>query len=182
MEGEKVEMKLFDLTSAYQNLLDLAAEGEDFEAALDELRGDIEDKAQSYAFVIKTLEAEEGAIKEEAKKLQAKAQHRSNAVARLKDHLQAGLEAAGVDTVKGSIFTVALQNSPPSVEVDYELGVQDRWRTATLRMPSLQVTPALRDFVTEMSVDKKAVLEAHKAAEDIGPGLTIRPGRHIRIR
>ena len=175
-------MKLFDLTSAYQNLLALAADGEDFEAALDELHGSIEDKAESYAFVIKTLEAEEGAIKDEVKKLQAKAQHRSNAVARLKDHLQAGLEAAGVDTVKGSIFTVKLQSSPPSVEVSSELDVQASWRTATLRMPSLQVTPALLGFVTEMSVDKKAVLEAHKSAEDIGPGLAIRLGRHIRIR
>jgi hypothetical protein len=175
-------MKLFDLTSAYQNLLELAANGEDFEAALDELRGSIEEKAENYAFVIKALEAEEDSLDTLIKELQAKKQHKGNATTRLKDHLKAGMEAAGIEKVKGAIFTVALQNSPPSVEVDYELGVQDRWRTATLRMPSLQVTPELLDFVTDMAIDKKAVLEAHKAEEAIGPGLTVKQSKHLRIR
>ena len=132
--------------------------------------------------VIKTLEAEEEAIKEEAKKLQAKAQHRSNAVDRLKSHLKAGLESAGIDQVKGKLYTVALQNSQQSVEVDETQKIQGRWRTATLRMPSPQVPTELLGFVTDTSVDKRAILDAHKAEEDIGPGLTIKQGRHVRIR
>lgn len=159
-------MKLFDLTSAYQNLLDLAAEGEDFEAALDELRGTIEEKAESYAFVIKTLEAEADAINEEAKKLLAKAQYRINAAKRLKDHLQTGLEAAGIDKVKGNIYTVALQNSPPSVEVIDMVKVSMAWKV---------------EHITE-SVDKKAVIQAWQDGGYDLDGLTVKQGKHLRIR
>lgn len=88
-------MRLFDLTSAYQTLYELAAEGEDFEAALDELKGSIEEQAENYAFVIKTLAGEADAISEEAKKLLAKAQHRTNAVTRLKARLKSAWRLRG---------------------------------------------------------------------------------------
>ncbi len=176
-------MKLFDLTSAYQNLLDLAADGEDFEAALDELRGSIEEKAEGYAFVIKTLEAEAEAIGEEAKKLLAKAQHRTNAAKRLKDHLQAALVAAGIDKVKGKLYTVALQNSPPSVEVeDMELVPVRHLVYALAGLKHDQVPPELME-ASVVSVNKKAIMDAYRSdGVAPGPGLTIKQSKHLRIR
>ena len=173
-------MKLFGLTTAYQNLLELAAEGEDFSAAIDELRGDIAEKAENYAFVIKALEAEEDAIKETVKELQAKVQHRANAVERIKNHLKAGLEDAGIDKVKGRVYTVALQNSPPSVEVLDVMQCPAVWLRASVTLPYLELPESLREQAS-IIVDKKAALEAWRDG-DAGDGVAIIQNRHIRIR
>lgn len=176
-------MRLFDLTSAFQNLLELAAEGEDFEAALDELRGDIEEKAENYAKVIKSLEAEAAAISEEAKKLQAKAQHRTNAVDRLKAHLMAGLEAADIDKVTGELYTVALQNSSPSVEVEDWSQLPDAYVFGTVKLPWQEITDmGFTATSEEPTIDRRAILDDYKATGIVPAGATIKQGRHIRIR
>tara|TARA_Y100000310_G_scaffold140340_1_gene139733 strand:+ start:2284 stop:2817 length:534 start_codon:yes stop_codon:yes gene_type:complete len=177
-----MSLTLFDLTASYQDILERAADGEEgWDAALDELRGTIEEKAESYAFVIKTLEAEANVIKEEAKKLAAKAQHRTNAVERIKDHLQVGLEAAGIDKVKGSIYTVALQHSPWSVEVVEPDQVPFAYRRFSLTGLTIdEVPPELRPRATE-SYDRTGMLGAHEAGNNV-PGAHIFQRQHLRIR
>lgn len=174
-------MRLFDLTSEYQHLLALIDDGEDFNAALDELRGDIKVKAENYAKVIKTLESEADAIREEAERLQAKAKHRANAVGRLKAHLLTGLETSGLERVTGTVYTVALQNSPPSVEILDEALVPDLWRKATLTVPVASLPSDLVEQA-ELSIDKRGVIESWQRSGETCAGLVVRQNKHLRIR
>lgn len=78
------------------------------------------------------------------------------------------MEAAGIDKVKGTLYTVTLQNSPPSVEVYNIDQVAVAWKVETVTV----------------SVDKKAVLEHWKATEGraVEDGITIKQGKYLRIR
>lgn len=115
-------MKLYELSAAYQSLLD-AIDNEEVtpEAIADTLESitdAIETKAEGYAAVIKTLEAESLALKTEKDRL-AKRQSAIDAHAkRLKEHLQAELLKVDIKKVKGSLFTVSIQKNPASLKLD----------------------------------------------------------------
>mgnify|MGYP003135396773 FL=1 len=174
-------MNLYELTSAYQHLLKLIDEGEDYNAALDEIRGTIEEKAENYAKVIRTLEAERDAYGEEADRFLAKKQARSNDIDRIKAHLIAGMETVGITNVKGKVHTVALQASPPSVEVWDEERVPHSLIKASLNVPYSELPAELAEQATR-SVNKKAAIEAWKETGQTADGLSINVNNHIRIR
>lgn len=115
-------MKLYELSNAYQSLLD-AIDNEEVtpEAITDTLESitdAIETKAEGYAAVIKTLEAESLALKTEKDRL-AKRQSAIDAHAkRLKENLQGELLKVDIKKVKGSLFTVSIQKNPASLKLD----------------------------------------------------------------
>ena len=82
---------IYELTSNYEHLLNmLYDEDVDEQAILDTLEsieGDIEDKADGYAKIIKELEAKQKARKEEAKRLTDSAKIFENRVKVLKSNL-----------------------------------------------------------------------------------------------
>jgi len=163
-------LKLYELSHEYQAIEDKLATVDNAEDAqsvttmLDGVTSAIEDKLLAIARVVKNLDAEADAIKAEEKRLAERRGAIENNVRRLKDYAQEHMEQSGIDHAKDDLFTVALQNSPPSVQVDNESAIpEDYWRH-----------PA-------PSVDKRALLDALKSGEDI-PGVSLRQSRSLRIR
>jgi len=73
------------------------------------------------------------------------------------------MRAAGIDKVKGRLFTLAFQKNPPSVEVmDESLIPSDYIKTVT-------------------SVDKKLILEALKSGHSVS-GCSLSQSESLRIR
>lgn len=163
-------LTLYELTDAYKMLLeaDEDAGAGSFEEALYQIGGEISAKAESIAKVIRSLEAEVEAINAEVKRLQAKRESRETRVLWLKDYLQRNMESAGLERITGTLFTVALQNSPPSCRVEDAAAVPDRYQV---------VVPAT------MRVNSQAIVEHWRetGGEQV-PGATVAQGRHIRIR
>jgi hypothetical protein len=164
-------MKLYEMTRAYDELFSAAVDGDwdeasmvAFDGMLNGLEDDIEQKLLGIARVVKNLSAEEKALKDEIDRLAAKRNAITNSLDRLKAYAQTGMVALGLDKVSDSVFTVAMQANPPSVEVfDEDLIPGDYW---------VPVEPRL---------DKTRVKEAIKAGQDV-PGAQLVQTKGIRFR
>lgn len=117
-------MKLYELSNSYQLLLDALANEEvapeDVSDTLESITDAIEVKAEGYAAVIKTLEAESAALKVEKDRIAKRQTSLDNNAKRLKQHLQDELTKVDMKKVKGNLFTVSIQKNPASLKVDVD--------------------------------------------------------------
>ena len=93
-------MTLYELTEDYMNLLELAEDPDIDEQAftdtLEGIEGALEDKAEGYAKVIRTLEGDAAACDAESKRLRNKKQTIENNIKRMKAALQYAMQATGM--------------------------------------------------------------------------------------
>ena len=160
-------MKLFELTEQYQKLLSMVDDECDIQAIQDTLEGIegmIADKAESIAKLIKSIEADEQAIKAEEERLYARRKALENRRTSIKGYLESQLIAAGIDKVKGTAFTVSIQNNPPSVQI-----------AEGAKVPGKYLIPQ------EAKVDKRALLDDLKAGA-VYEGIEMIQTRGVRIR
>ena len=157
---------LYELTDQYQQLLELESEIDEqtFIDTLQSIDEAIEDKAENLAKVIKEMEATITTIANEVNRFQSKKQVVANRVSNLKTYLQGEMEKVNKTKIKGELFTVNIQNNPPSLRVD-----------RTDNIP--------KDFFVEQepTLDKKALKEAVKNGEVI-EGVALVQTRSLRIR
>ena len=114
-------MRLYELTNEYLTFLDLI-ENDDIPEdvmrdTLEAIQGEIEVKADSIACILKSLEAEANAIREEEKRLAERRKKKENTYERLKNYLTNTLVAAGIGTVETSRNKISFRKSE-SVEID----------------------------------------------------------------
>ena len=174
--------RMFELAEAYRNLENLVEEGEDFDAALADMAGEIKDKAENYAKVIKNIQAHAAACKATADTLLTKVMHANNAVDRIQAHLLACLDAASLPSVEGDVYTVAVQASPPHGEVWAEDDVPEEYRVyAIANLRSDEVPEELKPAATWRANMREIIAKWKENGQEI-PGVTVAWGRHVRIR
>ncbi len=158
-------MKLYELTSSYQQVLEIAEQldEETLKDTLDSINDAIEKKVENTAFVIKSLEGNIRLIDEEIKRLQAMKATQQNNGKSLKLYIQEAMEQVGLDKVQGELIKVAIQNNPPSVRLDEDFSNNEYL---------VEVAP---------KIDKKAILADLKQGKAI-QGAEIVQGRSVRIR
>lgn len=167
MGGEGQMSKLYELTGQYNKLWDMVNDEADMEAlqdTLEGLEGEITDKAESIAKLMKSIEADEQGIKGEEERLYARRKALENRRASIKEYLQQQLIGAGIDKVKGTMFTVSIQNNPPSVNIVDENLINPKY----YNIPS----PVL---------DKKAILAELKNGIEVS-GAELQQTKGVRIR
>ena len=119
-------MKLYELTADVLVLQDLLEnELEDEQMLLDTLEGvqwEYEFKLEQYAKVVRNLEADAEALKNEAARLTNRRRVIENNVDRLKRIMFDSMKATGTNKIKGNILSVAIQKNggklPVVVDVD----------------------------------------------------------------
>ena len=117
---------LYELTNEFKeaeylfNMAESDDELREAERHLIEAEVDLAEKAENIARLIKNFESERESFKKESDRLAAKAKSFENKVTNLKRYLQDNLEVAGVDKVKGNLFTVSLRNNPISLDLSSE--------------------------------------------------------------
>ena len=107
-------MTLYDLTADYMALQEMMEDDISDDALLDSMEsieGLYEDKIDGYAAVIRTLEAEATAYKEEADRMANKAKVIRNNINRMKNAMYESMLQTGIRKVKGKRFTVAIQKN-----------------------------------------------------------------------
>lgn len=163
-------MKLYDLSEAYiniQNLLDTeGADQESLNMALAEIGTEIESKAQNIAYIIRGMESDTVAIKEEEKRLADRRKAIENRIKWLKDNIKEHMQLTNIDKIKTATVTIALQNNPPAVNI-----------TDQEQIPAKYLTVIPEQYVA----DKKAIASAIKAGEGV-PGAELTQGQSLRIR
>lgn len=159
-------MKLYEYTQAYLSLLEKADELEP-ETLLDTLAAiqePIEEKAENAAKMIRTWEAEVKAIKEEEERLANKRKALENRALSLKGYLQQQLEVIGLEKIKRPLFTIAIQNNPPGVNVLDEKAIPEEYW-----------------ILPEPKLDKQSILKRLKEGESV-PGCEMKQTKGLRIR
>lgn len=127
---------------ALQNKL----EALDFDAdtIADTLEGDslsIQNKIESYCYVITNMEALPSAMKEEEKRLADRRKAVEKRIENIKNWLLINMQHAGISRIESPVFTVALQNNPASVIIDdEELVPKDYFNQPVTPPPSLDKT------------------------------------------
>lgn len=158
---------LFNLTDDYKQVYELIAEQGDEQALIDTLSSindALEDKADGYVAVIKSLESDNKAIDEEIKRLQQRKTTNKNGIDRLKVSLQDSMETTGKTKFKTALNSYNIQNNPPSLNVINEkLIPKDYWVS---QAPKLNRKDALAEL---------------KAGNTI-PGLEVKQTRSLRVR
>lgn len=112
---------LYELKSEYIQLRDMAGDPDISPEALrdtmDAINGELEDKADGYAKVIRELEAEEAGLDAEIKRLQARKSAVSGSKGRIKDALESAMRETGKLKFKTALFSFGIQKNPPSVAI-----------------------------------------------------------------
>lgn len=164
-----MSFKLYELKEIYQNIWDLVGDDEvdldSLEKALKSVEDNIEAKAENIAKLIKGIDNDAAGIKAEETRLAARRKTLENKQANMKRYLESQLKEMGLDKVKTPLFTIAIQNNNPSVEITNEDIIPERFKNT----------------VTITSIVKKDLLDALKAGEVI-EGATIKQGQSLRIR
>lgn len=123
------------------------------------------EKAENIAKWIKNLEAERDTFKKESDRLASKAKSFDNKVISLKRYLQDSLEVAGIDKVKGDLFTVSLQNNAMSLDIE-----------------SIEHIPVEFRRTPEPVVNKRELLKYIKETGEVFKGVEVKQTKSIRIR
>lgn len=159
---------LYELKEEYLAVLDAMQSDElDNEAAyelLQQLRGDIKDKAKNIGYAIKNLNSDAEAIDIEIKRLQERKKAMVNREARLKDFLLYVMRELNVKGFQDPVMPIRrVTNSQPTVHIE-----------------DISLIPSeyLLEKV-EVKVDKKSIIKdiGDKAIE----GVTVITGEHIRL-
>lgn len=159
--------KLYELSQNYKNLEELLdnpdiAE-EVIKEALSELDEEWETKAENLAKLIKSLDVDVKGLKEEEQRLVARRKSLENRIAGLKTYIEDNMKAVGKDKIKGKVFTLAIQNNPPSVEIVYDFMIPEKY------------------FVVKKEIAKKEILNDFKQGIEV-PGAQINQTASLRIR
>jgi hypothetical protein len=128
---------------------------------------DIERKIEDYGYVIRNLRAPALAIDEEIKRLQDRKKAIEKRADKVEYWLFHNMETAGISRVECPLFTIALQDNPPSVDVFDESLLPAEF----LRHPA-PPPPA---------PDKKAIAAAIKAGQEV-PGAVLKQGKRLVIK
>ena len=110
-------MNLYELTAVYQRLQDQIEAGEDYEGILAVIGDEIETKADGYARVIRNMESQAAAFKEEEKRIAENRRRLETSIERLKQTLFDSMKATGKEKFKTDLFTFSIQKNGGSMPV-----------------------------------------------------------------
>jgi len=158
--------KLYELSSRYNQIFNTMTEESDFEQLEEMLSGieeEFEVKAENIAKLIKSLDGDIKAYKEEADRLSARKKTIENHQDRTKAYLEANMKALGKDKIKGNVFTIAMQSNPPRAIVDSEGDIPEVYKAY------------------ELHIAKKELLDDLKQGKEV-PGAHMEQSVSLRIR
>ncbi len=162
---------LYDLTDDYLNLLMLAedpdVDPQILKDTMEAIGGEIEEKADGYAMVMKELEAQEIALKMEIDRLTNRRLAISNNITCLKRGLEAAMRLTGKTKFKTTLFSFGIQKNPPSVVMD---------ETYIKNIPEYYLK------YKDPDIDKKRILADLKAGKDLEGIAHIVQTESLRIR
>lgn len=115
-------MTLYELKGEYELLLEMAEDPTvdpvTLEGTLEALGGEIEEKADGYARVMRQIEYDVAALKAEEARLSNRRKAMENNIRRMKESLEDAMLATGKTKFKTELFSFNIQKNPKSVMID----------------------------------------------------------------
>ena len=157
-------MKMYELTEMYIRLLSMDMDEDVFNDTLEGLEGDIEYKVDNIACVIKELNSDAEAIKNEEKKLADRRKAKENKATRLKEYLHQCLSAMDKNKIETARNLISIRKNPAKVVL-----VNDFYNDA------------YAEVVETVKIDKNKLKEDLKAGK-IVEGATLEQGTSLNIK
>lgn len=114
-------MNIYDLTNEYINLLALAEDPdvdlEELSSAMEEISGEIEDKADGYAFVVQRINSDIDFISAEIKRLQDRKKAFEARAERIKETLMKSMNAIGRKKIQTATHTFTVSKNGGKIPV-----------------------------------------------------------------
>ena len=157
-------MNLYELSIAFQEVQNMELDPEVMKDTLDSIEDAIENKAENIAKLVRNLESDVSAYKEEEDRLKTKRQATENKVKWLKTYLEDNMKLTGKTKFKSGMFNFSIQKNPASVNITDE-----------------RILP--EDFLIQQppKVDKTSLKEALKNGIEV-PGAELKQTEGLRIR
>jgi len=117
-------MKLFEISSQYQALMNEIAECDELSTeqlqAIESIDDSMQEKAKAVGAFIKNMEADYLAINDAIKTMEDRARKVSAKIENLKSYLKSNLEACDITEVKSPFFDIKIKLNPYSVVINDE--------------------------------------------------------------
>lgn len=120
-------MTLYEITGELLELQNMIEEGADPDVVNDTIESvefDLEQKAEGYVMVIRNLEAQAKAIKDEEKRLREKRVSAENGIESLKKRLFDSMNATGKKKMNAGVFTLSIQKNGGALPVIIDADVE----------------------------------------------------------
>ena len=164
-------MTLYELTSEYMELLAMLEDPDTDEAVildtLEGVGGELEEKADGYARVMRQMDADAAAIKAEEERLHNRRKSLENRSAWLKSRLQNVMELTGKTKFKTELFSFGIQKNPASVVIDEQY---------------IENIPAEYLIAQDPKIDRQKIKEDLKAGKDLEGIAHLEQSESLRIR
>ena len=157
-------MNLYELSLAFQEVQNMDLDPEVMKDTLDSIEDAIENKAENIAKLVRNLESDVSAYKEEEDRLKTKRQATENKVKWLKTYLEDNMKLTGKTKFKSGMFNFSIQKNPASVNITDERIIPDEFL--------IQQPP---------KVDKTSLKEILKRGIEV-PGAELKQTEGLRIR
>lgn len=143
-------MTLYELNEKYQQLLDMVESGDvdpqTLADTMEAVEGEIEDKLEGCACIVKQMEADAVSLKTEEDRLTARRKSLENNTKRMKEYMQLIMIQIGKPKVKTRLFNMNIQKNPASAEIlDIDNVPSGFW---TVPAPTVNKS-AVRDYLKE---------------------------------
>ncbi|MDR2656433.1 MAG: siphovirus Gp157 family protein [Oscillospiraceae bacterium] len=161
---------LYEITGIYKRLEQALYDpeyteyGEALYETLAAVDGEFESKAEGYAKILRHLQADGAALREEETRMAERRHALEARAAKLKETLQAAMETVGATKFKTPLFSFNIQNNPPSVDI-----------------LDMRRIPAEYLVIREPEPDKQKIKAAINAGQNV-PGAALKQTRGLRIR
>ena len=123
---------LYEIKGQFKELMEMADECNltqaDIKDTLEGLDYELEEKADAYAKVIRTLECDVDSVDAEIKRLTDKKRRIQNNISSMKRSLESTMIELGKKKIKTPLFGFNIQKNPPSVNILDESKVPDNFR------------------------------------------------------
>ena len=168
----KIMPKLYELSDKYYFLLneldDAETTQDNVEILLSEIEEQFNEKAENIGKLVLSLEADADKIKDEEQRLAQRRKVLENKADWLKYYLKDSMINANLDKVEGTVLTVSLRKSPPSVKVISEDDIPQEYR---------------RVIPESWQPDKKSIIDYFKETGEVIAGVEmITDNKSIQIR
>ena len=157
-------MNLYELSIAFQEVQNMDLDPEVMKDTLDSIEDAIENKAENIAKLVRNLESDVSAYKEEEDRLKTKRQATENKVKWLKTYLEDNMKLTGKTKFKSGMFNFSIQKNPASVNITDERIIPEEFL-----IPQLP------------KIDKTALKDVLKNGVEV-PGAELKQTEGLRIR
>lgn len=162
---------LYELSEGYAQMMSMydqaetAEEREDLLELLAGAEGDITEKAEQYARVMRNKQAEADGLKAEADRLTAKRRAAEAVVERLKEAITTAMLTVGAKEIGTTIGKWRIQENPWSCEVLDADAVPEEWH-----------------IKVEDKIDRAGLVKHFKMTGEIMPGVEMKRSAGVRFR